>query len=151
MWQTLVSKWFALISPSRLLFFERPRTPRCTYCSAGTVGSWYNACTPCQSKSVWSLVRGLIRKHGRLFGTRYCSCILAFHFFPSFTISCRIDPRVIVFHFVAFRRFSFYWFEEVVDFSFPSLSWSSHRSACLVSGAEAGVPYCCLLCPSFIW
>ena len=39
MWQTLVSQWFALISPLGLLFFERLRTPWCTYCSAGMVGS----------------------------------------------------------------------------------------------------------------
>ena len=83
---------------------------------------------------------------GRLFGICCFNYILDFHFLPYFTISCRFEPRVIIFHFFAFRRFSFFRFEDVVDFIFPSLSWSSHWSACLVSDAEAKVPFCCLLC-----
>ena len=82
---------------------------------------------------------------------RLLSLRIRFPFFPSFTISCGFAPRVIVFNFVAFRRFSFFRFEQVIDFTFPSLSRSSLWSAGLVSDAEAGVSFCCLLCPSFIW
>ena len=52
---------------------------------------------------------------------------------------------------IAFRLFRCLCLEEVIYFIFPSLSRSSHWSACLVSDAEAGVPFCCLLCPSLIW
>ena len=41
--------------------------------------------------------------------------------------------------------------EEFIDFVFPSLCWSSHWSVCLVFDAEARVPSCRFLCPSFIW
>ena len=68
-----------------------------------------------------------------------CHCVFAFHFFPSFTTSCRFESLQLL------------QCEEVVNFILPSPSRSSHWPACLVSDAEAGVPFCSLLCPSFIW
>ena len=63
----------------------------------------------------------------------------------------RLLSLQIVLYFVVFRVFSFLKHEEVIYFIFPSLFWSSHWSVCLVLGAEAGVPVCRFLCPSFIW
>ena len=45
--------------------------------------------------------------------------------------------------FIAFHLFSFLWLEEVINFIFPSLFWSSHWSVCLVHGSEVWVPFCC--------
>ena len=50
---------------------------------------------PCQSKSVWSLLRGLLRTQSMLFDIRCCNCVFALHFFPSFSISRRFDPCII--------------------------------------------------------
>ena len=51
---------------------------------------------------------------------------------------------------VTFHLFSFLKFEEVVDFLFPSRSRFSNWSVCLVSNAEAEVPFCYLVRPPFI-
>ena len=56
-----------------------------------------------------------------------------------------------VLYFITFRLFSFLKLQEVACFIYPSLSWSSHWSICLVLGAEAWVPFCAFLCPSFVW
>ena len=80
-----------------------------------------------------------------------CRCVCTFHCFPYFSIFGHFDPCVVVLYFVAFHLFTFLWLEEFSDFVFPSLFWSSHWTVCLVFDAEAGVPFCRFLCPSFIW
>ena len=80
---------------------------------------------------------------------RLLSLRIRFPFLPSFSIFHRFDPCVVVVYFVVSSVFL--WLEEVDDFVFPSLFGSFHWSVCLVFDAEAGVPFCRFLRPSFVW
>ena len=137
-------------------------------------GTTQSACEPCQSKSVWSLVSGnvhhlvVIQLHAvqvarvsnwilrRTYSALHsvnrccgcCRCVFTFHFFPSFSIYCHFDPCVVVLPFVSSIA-------SGLRKSFVSSShlffWSSQWSVCLVFDADARVPFCCFLCPSFVW
>ena len=64
-------------------------------------------------------------------GSRWCCgshCKFAFHLLTTFLVFCYFDPCVIVSCVVASCLFCLAKSEEVVDFIFPSLSWSSNSS-----------------------
>ena len=72
-----------------------------------------------------------------------CSSCIIFHFFPSYFVFCYPYPCVVVLQIVSLGFFCFFRLEELIDVVFPSLSRSSHCSACFASNAEAWIPFCC--------
>ena len=70
-----------------------------------------------------------------------CSLCI-FHVFPSYLVFCYPYPCVVVLQIVSLGFFCFLKLEELIDVVFPSLSRSSHCSACFASNTEAWVPFC---------
>ena len=77
-------------------------------------------------------------------------CEPFFLFFPFFLFLCVHFPCIVVFQVVSFGRFRFFWPQTLVDFIFPSLSWSSHWSVCFDSVVKSKIPFRYFTCPALL-